>query len=113
MAEPLAYLNGRFLAYREAALPPHDAGFVLGATVTDFCRTFRQRLFRLPDHLARFRDGCRAAHVAQPLSDQQLTEIAERLVTENARLLPDGGELALVLFATPGPVGLYGGLPGD
>lgn len=52
---PLAYLNDRFLPQPEARLTLHDAGFVLGVTVTDLCRTFRHRPYRLADHLRRFR----------------------------------------------------------
>ena len=58
----------------------HDAGFVWGATVTDLCRTFRHRLFRLSDHLDRFRDSCRRARVSLDANDEQLTAIAEQLV---------------------------------
>jgi branched-chain amino acid aminotransferase len=113
---PLAFLNGRFLPLADVALPLHDAGFVLGATVTDLCRTFRHRLFRLPDHLARFRNSCRAARIPQPVADDELTRLAEQLVAHNAALLPPEHDLALVLFATPGPIGYYLGQeggPGD
>jgi branched-subunit amino acid aminotransferase/4-amino-4-deoxychorismate lyase len=109
--QPLAYLNGQFLPQVSAHLPLHDAGFVWGATVTDLCRTFHQRLYRLADHLHRFRHSCRLARVPQTLSDEELTGIAERLVEHNAALLGAGQELALVLFATPGPIGYYAGLP--
>jgi branched-chain amino acid aminotransferase len=113
---PLAYLNGRFLPQSEARLTLHDAGFVWGATVTDLCRTFRHRLFRLPDHLRRFRQSCTLAQVPQGLPDDRLTDLAEQLVAHNARLLRPEQDLALVLFATPGPVGYYlgeEGGPGD
>jgi branched-chain amino acid aminotransferase len=112
MTEPLAYLNGRLLPQSQAHLTLHDAGFVLGATVTDLCRTYNHRLFRWPDHLRRFRASCEAALVPQPPSDEELTRLAEQIVTHNARLLGPGQDLALVLFATPGPVGYYLGEPG-
>jgi branched-subunit amino acid aminotransferase/4-amino-4-deoxychorismate lyase len=112
MTEPLAYLDGRFLPQGQARLTLHDAGFVLGATVTDLCRTFGHRLFRWPDHLGRFRQSCTLAEVPQPLADDELTRIAEHLVTHNAALLDPGDDLALVVFATPGPVGYYLGEPG-
>ena len=36
---------------RRLRVPVHDAGFVMGATVTDLCRTFRHRLYLLlPEH---------------------------------------------------------------
>jgi branched-subunit amino acid aminotransferase/4-amino-4-deoxychorismate lyase len=112
MSSALAYLNGRLLPQDEARLPLHDAGFVLGATVTDLCRTFRCRPFRLADHLARFRRSCQAARVPQPVADEELTRTAEELIAHNATLLDPDGDLALVLFATPGPVGYYLGQPG-
>jgi branched-subunit amino acid aminotransferase/4-amino-4-deoxychorismate lyase len=111
MTHPLAYLRGQFLPQAEANLPLHDAGFVMGATVTDLCRTFHHRLFRLADHLHRFRQSCRAARIPQPLSDDELTRIAEQLVAHNAPSLPPDGDLALVMFATPGPIGYYLGQP--
>jgi branched-subunit amino acid aminotransferase/4-amino-4-deoxychorismate lyase len=111
MNAPLAYLNGRFLPFAEAALPLHDAGFVSGATVVDNARTFRHKLFRWSDHLARFRRDCAACYVPLEGSDEQLTAAAEELVSHNAKLLPPGGELQLVTFATPGPLGFYLGEP--
>ncbi len=107
MNTPLAYLNGRLQPFTEAALPLHDAGFVSGATVVDNARTFRHRLFRWPDHLARFRRDCSACYVPLTATDEQLTATAEELVSHNASLLPSGGELQLVTFATPGPLGFY------
>ena len=104
---PLAYLNGRFLPFAEAALPLHDAGFVSGATVVDNARTFRRALFRWPDHLARFRRDCAACYVPLDATDAQLTAAAHELVAHNSALLPPGGELQLVTFATPGPLGFY------
>jgi branched-chain amino acid aminotransferase len=112
MPEPLAYLHGRFLPQGEARLALNDAGFVSGATVTDLVRTFAHRLFRLADHLRRFRQSCALARIPQPLSDDELTAVAERLVSHNAAPLRPEQDLALVLFATPGPVGYYLGQPG-
>jgi branched-subunit amino acid aminotransferase/4-amino-4-deoxychorismate lyase len=107
MTGPLAYLNGRFLPFAEAALPLHDAGVVSGATVVDNARTFRHKLFRWADHLARFRRDCAACFVPLDASDGHLTATAEELVARNAQLLPTGGELQVVTFATPGPLGFY------
>jgi branched-chain amino acid aminotransferase len=109
---PLAFLNGSFLPQDEARLSLHDAGFVLGAAATDLCRTFRHRPYRLDDHLARFRRSCELALIPQPVPDDELARIAGRLVEHNARLIGPGQDLAVVFFATPGPVGYYLGQPG-
>lgn len=109
MPSPLTYLNNRFLPFSEAALPLYDAGFVSGATVVDNVRTFRHKLFRWSDHLTRFRQDCKACYVSLESSDEQLTAVASELVEHNAKLLPPGGELQLVTFATPGALGFYRG----
>jgi branched-subunit amino acid aminotransferase/4-amino-4-deoxychorismate lyase len=109
---PLAYLNGCFLPQPEARLTFHDAGFVMGVTVTNLCRTFRHHPYRLTDHLRRFRQSCDLAQVPQPRSDEELTALAGQLVAHNAALIGLEEDLALVFFATPGPVGYYLGEPG-
>lgn len=113
MREPLVYFNGQFLPQSEARLTWHDAGFVMGVAVTDLCRTVRRKLYRWPDHLARFLQSAALAQVPVEADEGQLTQVAEELVEHNVRLVPAGGDLALVVFATPGPVGYYLGEPGD
>src|SRR5438128_7629870 len=110
--EARAFLNGDWIAARELTLPVHDAGFVWGATITDLCRTFRHRLYRWPDHLARFRRGCEYAHLDLAWTDAQVTQTAETLVAHNATLIAAHDDLVLVVFATPGPIGYYVGQPG-
>src|SRR5262249_60459748 len=68
---------------------------------------------RCPDHLTRFRRDCQTCYVPLEASDAQLTAAAEELVSHNAKLLPPGGELQLVTFATPGPLGFYLGEPNN
>ncbi|MCS6849868.1 MAG: aminotransferase class IV [Gemmataceae bacterium] len=112
MSAPLAYVQGRFVPQSEARLPIHDAGVVYGATVTEFCRTFRHRLFRLGDHLERFRQGCAAALVPCPWAEADLAAVAAQLVERNAASIAATDDLALIFFATPGPIGYLLGQPG-
>jgi branched-subunit amino acid aminotransferase/4-amino-4-deoxychorismate lyase len=113
MPEPIAYLNGRLVPQSQAQLPLHDAGFVQGATVTDLCRTFRGRLFRFKDHLARLRHSCNYARIPLAPFDEDLIHAADEVIGHNMDLLREGQDLALVLFATPGPLGYYAGLDED
>jgi branched-chain amino acid aminotransferase len=112
MTEPMAYLQGQLVPARQAGLALCDAGFVMGATITDLCRTVRHALYGWEDHLARFRNSCRAAQLALPVTVPELTDIARELVAHNARFLQAEEDLALVLFITPGTIGYYSGLPG-
>jgi branched-chain amino acid aminotransferase len=112
MHEPLAYLNGQFIPAGGPVLPLHDAGFVMGATVTDLCRTVRHKLYRWDEHLARFRQSCGAAQIHPSLAEEEITRQAQELAAHNASLLRPEEDLALVLFVTPGPIGYYAGLDG-
>ncbi len=100
----LAYRNGEFIPAEELRLGYADAGFVFGATVTDFCRTYNGKLFRWPDHLARFRRDCENCCVTLLMTDKELTEAAKELIRRNG-----GSNLALITFATPGPLGYLTG----
>ncbi len=116
MTEPLAFLNGQLLPQSQARLALNDAGFVLGATVTDLCRTFRHRLYRWDDHLTRFRRSARSAFIDVAVPDAAIPLAAEQLIEHNAKLIGPNDDLALVMFATPGPIGFYLGeatLPGE
>jgi branched-subunit amino acid aminotransferase/4-amino-4-deoxychorismate lyase len=101
----LAYLNGRFILDGELRLSYADAGFVYGATVTDFCRTYQHKLFRWADHLARLRRDAATCHIPILQTDAELTKAAEHLVATHAKGLKESDDLAVITFATPGPLG--------
>ncbi len=110
---PICYFSGRFLAFGEAGLAWHDAGVVYGATATDLIRTFRHRLFRLDAHVRRFRESCDLCRIPLAAADAELGNIAEELALHNARLISTDSDLALVMFATPGPLGRFTGASVD
>src|SRR5262245_32701978 len=86
MPEPLAYLNGQILPLAQLAIPVADAGFVFGATATDFVRTFHGKLFRLNDHIERFLQSCELCRIPMSASAGELEAAAVRLVEENLQL---------------------------
>lgn len=112
MVSSLAYLNGQFIDADKLCLPVHDAGFVMGATVTDLCRSFGHKLYRWTDHAARFERSCSLARISLAVAGAELNACGRRLVENNIKLLDADSDLALVIFATPGPIGYYAGLPG-
>jgi branched-subunit amino acid aminotransferase/4-amino-4-deoxychorismate lyase len=106
MPEPLAYCNGQFIPAAQLAVSVADAGFVYGATATEFVRTFGGRLFRLSDHLERLRQSCELCRIPLAASDAELERAAQTLAANN-RATPES-ELALIIFATPGSLAHYG-----
>src|SRR5258708_2195876 len=103
----LAYQSGQYKPLDEVSIALNDAGFVYGATVTDQCRTYRQKPFRLEEHVRRFRRSCELCRVTQLYSDEALTEIIERLIAENSKHVGSEIEWSIIWLATPGLVGSF------
>src|SRR5262245_11763141 len=102
MSDPLAYWNGRVVPAAELAIPLDDLGFLWGATAVDRTRTYNGELFRLADHIARFRRSCELCCIPQSVADAEIMAIAGRLAAYNRPLFGPESELVLVMFATPG-----------
>ncbi len=107
MEEPLAFLNGQWIPASAAAVPVGDAGFVLGATVTEQVRTFAGELFHLDDHLARLKQSLQIVGIDPEVTFDELAGIARELTARNHRLLAPGDDLGLSIFITPGAYPAY------
>jgi branched-subunit amino acid aminotransferase/4-amino-4-deoxychorismate lyase len=107
VSEPLVYFNDQFVPASQASLPIYDAGFVLGATITEQTRTFHHRPYRLDDHLDRFYRALDITRIDIGRSRSELVQIANSLIENNAPLLDRRDELGLIYFATPGEYATY------
>ena len=124
-----AWLDGRFLSRAELALPVGDAGFVLGATVTEQFRTFRGRIFLPDDHARRLAESLAVVGIAAAVTIDEMLAAAERIASHNHQLAASaaaghlgqaftaddpGPDLGLVIFVTPGDVASqHGGAGGS
>ena len=108
----LAYLDGRWLPLREAAVSVLDGGFVQGTTVAEQLRTFRGRLFELPAHLARLARSLEIIGLAPPLPLEEIGQIATDLAAQNAKLLEADDDQNVTIFVTPGPYPAYAEVAG-
>jgi branched-chain amino acid aminotransferase len=102
MPEPLAYLNGRFIALAEAAVGIFDVGFLQGVTVAEQLRTFGGKLFRLDLHLARLGRSLEIIGIDPGLTLAKLGQIATKLVEQNRELIDPADDLGATIFVTPG-----------
>ncbi|HEX3997701.1 MAG TPA: aminotransferase class IV [Pirellulales bacterium] len=102
MPEPIAYLNGKMLPAREAAIPVDDAGFALGTTITEQLRTFGGRLFRADRHFERLANSLAICGIEAGLKREDFGRIAQELVERNYPLVELGDDLGLCVFVTPG-----------
>ena len=102
MSESLAFLNGEFVLASALGVPVYDAGFVLGATVTEQLRTFNGQLFRLEAHLERLRRSLEIVEIELPIAWSALASAADFLAHQNHCLVEPGDDRGLAIFVTPG-----------
>lgn len=112
MTEPAVYLNGRIVPASQAHLAIFDAGVVLGATVTEMVRTFKHKLFRLDDHLARLERSLKFVRFDIGQTMDELSAVVTDLVANNSKLIELDDELGLVIFVTAGEYPTYAGSAG-
>lgn len=103
MPTPLAYFNGRLVSEHEISVPVWDTGFIQGVTVAEQMRTFKGKLFRLPQHIQRLGHSLEIVGIDLGAEFGKLAEIAEDLAARNHAMLAPGDDLVLSLFVTPGP----------
>lgn len=111
-SEAIVYLNGEFVPASRAHIAIFDAGVVLGATVTEMTRTFRQVAWKLEDHLERLYRSLRYVRMDIGTPLEELARITRELIERNSKLLPPGGELGIVHFVTAGEFPVYAGSAG-
>ena len=115
----VAWLDGRFLPRDAFAVPAGDAGFVMGATVTEQLRTFRGRLFLPQPHAERLHNSLRLVGLAPSVTIDELMAAADEVARHNHAVLDATApgepppDLGLVIFATAGDLAAqHGGRSG-
>lgn len=102
-AEPIAWLNGAYIPFREAVLPVYDLGIVQGATLTERLRTVRHRPYLVEPHLDRLIQGLSVVGWEGIPDPDELTCIIDEIARHNTRRLLPERDLSIVLFVTAGP----------
>lgn len=112
MPEPLVFLTGKLVPASQAHLAIFDAGIVLGATVTEMTRTFRQEPYRLDDHLDRLFRSLKYTRMEIAMTKVELASVSRELIAHNAKLCHPEDELGLIHFVTAGEFPVYAGSAG-
>ena len=109
----IAWSDGRIVPAETLAIPVGDAGFVLGATVTEQLRTFRGRVFLAAEHACRMAGSLAVAGIDLPMPLDEVFEAAAEVAARNHASLDPGDDLGVCVFATPGDLpAQHGGFAG-
>ena len=80
----VVFLAGQFLPAAEAKVSLFDRGYLFGDAVFDTLRTYRGKIFRLDQHLARFERSASVVGIPIPLySAGSLAELLKEAVTRS------------------------------
>lgn len=79
------YLNGHYLAARDASISPLDRGFLFGDGIYEVVRALDGRLIEAERHWKRLARSLRETRIDRPLAlgDDAVSDIALRLLEEN------------------------------
>jgi branched-chain amino acid aminotransferase len=110
MIGEVAWSDGRLVPRAELSLPLGDAGFVMGATVTEQLRTFAGRLFLPAEHLRRLAESLAIVGIDPTAPMAELGRAAAQVAAHNHAVLAarrpaasgPGPDLGVVIFVTPG-----------
>lgn len=80
LADSLCYLNGEFLALRDAKVSVLDRGFLFGDGIYEALPVYGRRLFRFDEHMARLNRGLSKIRIANPFTEAQWLAHCRKLV---------------------------------
>lgn len=85
MPEPLpqCYLNGEYVALREARISPLDRGFLFGDSVYEVLPVFGGRMFLFREHFDRLARSLREIRLENPHTHEEWRGILEQLIARN------------------------------
>lgn len=99
MAEPLplCYLNGEYVALREARISPLDRGFLFGDSVYEVVPVFAGRMFLFKEHFDRLARSLREIRIENPHTHEGWLQIVEQLIAGNG-----GGDMYVYVQVSRG-----------
>ena len=103
MAEPLGYIDGRFVERSMAVVSVFDHGLLYGDGVFEGIRAYNGSVFRLVDHIDRLYDSAKSVRLKIPLTKHEMTEAVLETVRKNQ--LRDA-YIRLVVTWGPGDLGV-------
>src|SRR6188508_458619 len=98
MNQITVFLNGAWVPNSELHISVDDAGFLLGATVTERLRTFGGQVFRLDEHLNRLRNSLRIVGLDSDAICQQVAGAVPEFLRRNHGLTDAGDDWSIIAF---------------
>jgi branched-chain amino acid aminotransferase len=105
------YFNGEFVSEQEARVSIFDSALMFGDMVFDMTRTYRQKPFRLRQHLERTYAGLRYLNIDCGLAIDEMERATLETLEQNLPAL-DGADAQIMHNISRGPLPMYRGVFG-
>jgi D-alanine transaminase len=80
---PFCYLNGEYLALKEASVSPFDRAFLFGDAVYEVVPVYSGRLFRLRQHLDRLNRSLNSIRMPPAMTHGDWAHVGQELISRN------------------------------
>jgi branched-chain amino acid aminotransferase len=97
------YISGKFVPQEDAKISVYDHGLLYGDGVFEGLRSYRGKVFRLSEHIARLYESARAIWLEIPMTQEAMCEAVNEAVRVNKI---DDGYVRLVVTRGAGTLGL-------
>ncbi|MEM7698526.1 MAG: aminotransferase class IV, partial [Verrucomicrobiota bacterium] len=97
------YIDGEFYNQADAKISVFDHGLLYGDGVFEGIRFYRERVFRLDDHVGRLFDSSKAIHLKIPASQEEVSEMVLETIRRNGL---EDGYVRLIVTRGSGELGL-------
>jgi len=98
----LVYLDGKFIAAKEAKVSVFDRGFIFGDGIYEVIPVFGGHPLRLAEHLRRLENNLKAISIGNPHNQDQWQEIITKLIASVAANHPEFTDQMVYIQITRG-----------
>ena len=112
VADYETYFNGDWVPWSHVKIDPTDRGFTSADVVFDVARTFNGKSFRMKEHVDRLYRSLQYTRIDPGLSNQEMLDISEEVITRNEHLRADVGDYWIHQVITRGR-GRFAGIATD
>ncbi|MBN1444789.1 MAG: aminotransferase class IV [Candidatus Omnitrophica bacterium] len=96
------YLDGNMVPENEARISVFDIGFMYGATVYESLRTFRHKIFKMDEHLARLERSLRYIGLEPGAIIGEVADAVKKVLSANIHLTDKDDDVWMCAQVTPG-----------
>ena len=103
----LVYINGDYVAERDAKVSIFDSALMFGDMVFDMTRSFNKKQFALREHIDRLYAGIRMLKIPLDMTPQQMEEAVYEAIGKNEPAFKENDEHRVMIDVTRGLLSMY------